>query len=117
MAYENPMQTPRIEKVTVHMGVGESGERLGKAETLLEKLTGKKGVRTISAHKIPAWGLKKGEPIGCKVTLRGNNAMEFLRKAFLAKPEIKGSSLMGLGIFHSESLNTLTFQKCDMIQI
>lgn len=84
MDYANVMQKPRIEKTVVNIGVGESGERLGKAEKLLEKLTERKPVRTISTRKIPAWNLRKGEPIGCKVTLRGKLAEDFLVKSFLA---------------------------------
>ncbi|MFH1722533.1 MAG: 50S ribosomal protein L5 [Candidatus Altiarchaeota archaeon] len=85
MNKENPMQAPRLEKVVVSISVGESGEKLVKAEKLLTKLTGRKPVRTVSKHKIPAWGLKKGEPIGCKVTLRGGKAAEFAKGALSAK--------------------------------
>ncbi|ODS38057.1 MAG: 50S ribosomal protein L5 [Candidatus Altiarchaeales archaeon WOR_SM1_86-2] len=99
MEYTNPMQAPRIEKVTVHVGVGESGERLIKAEQLLAKLTGRKPVRTVSTHRIPAWGIRKGTPIGAKVTLRKNDANEFLRKAFHAKSTIKKSSFDKFGNF------------------
>jgi large subunit ribosomal protein L5 len=81
----NVMENPRIEKVTVNIGVGESGERLGKAEKLLAKLTSKKPVRTISKHKIPTWNLKKGEPIGAKVTLRGKDAQEMIIRTLHAK--------------------------------
>ncbi|MFH1054717.1 MAG: 50S ribosomal protein L5 [Candidatus Altiarchaeota archaeon] len=81
----NVMQTPRIEKVTVNIGVGESGEKLGKAEKLLQKLTSKKPVRTVSKRKIPTWDLKKGEPIGCKVTLRGKDAVEIIKRTLYAK--------------------------------
>ncbi len=66
------------------MGVGESGEKLVKAETLLERLTNRKPVRTVSKHKIPAWKLRKRDPIGCKVTLRGEEAENFLRDCFKA---------------------------------
>jgi large subunit ribosomal protein L5 len=82
---ENPMCNAKIEKVVVNIGVGESGERLGKAEALLEKLTKRKTVRTISRHKIPTWNLKKGEPIGCKVTLRGDDAVEVIKRTLYAK--------------------------------
>ncbi len=88
MNYPNPMQIPRIEKVTVHIGVGESGERLIKAEKLLNQLTGVKPVRTSSTHRIPAWDLKTGESIGCKVTLRGDSAIKLLKNAFYAKDNI-----------------------------
>lgn len=85
MEYKNPMQGPRIDKVVVNIGVGDSGEKLIKAEKLLGQLTGRKTVRTVSKHKIPTWGLKKGDPIGCKVTLRGKGAEEFLKRGFSAK--------------------------------
>ncbi len=85
MAETNVMQKPRIEKVVVNIGAGESGEKLVKAEKLLEKLTGRKPVRTVSKHKIPAWNLRKKEPIGCKVTLRGKGAVEFLKRGLSAK--------------------------------
>jgi large subunit ribosomal protein L5 len=75
----NPMRTPSIEKITVHIGVGESGERLAKAEALLESIVGQKTVRTIAKKTIPAFSIKKFEPIGCKATLRGSRAEEFLK--------------------------------------
>jgi len=64
------------------MGVGESGQRLINAERVLETITGQKPVRTISKKTRQPFGIKKGEPIGCKVTLRGERGEEFLRKAF-----------------------------------
>jgi len=81
----NVMTNPRIERVTVNIGVGESGERLAKAEKLLERLTKRKPSRTTSKHKIPTWNLRKGDAIGCMVTLRGKAADDFLKRAFLAK--------------------------------
>lgn len=77
---KQPMTKPRIEKVTVNMGVGESGERLSKAEKLLEEITGMKPVRTIAKRTNRDFGIRKGEPIGCKVTLRGKRAIEVLKK-------------------------------------
>ncbi len=88
MNYDNPMRKPRIEKVTLNIGVGQSGEKLGKAEALLQKITNKKPVRTISKHKIPTWNIKKGDPIGCKVTLRGPAADDVLKRGFAAKDNI-----------------------------
>lgn len=77
----NPMRTLRITKVTVNMGVGEGGERLAKAEALLESLTKQRPVKTIANSTDPAFGIRKGMPIGCKVTLRKNKAEDFLKKA------------------------------------
>ncbi len=81
----NVMDKPRVEKVVVNIGVGQSGERLVRAEKLLEKLTERKPVRTYSKHKIPTWGLKKSEPIGCKVTLRGNDSFELIKRGLYAR--------------------------------
>ncbi len=77
-----PMRKPRIEKVVVNFGVGASGEKLVKATKVLENLTGQKPVQCKSKRTIRDWGIRKGEPISCKVTLRGEKAYEFLRKAF-----------------------------------
>ena len=70
-----------IDKVVVHMGVGESGERLVKAEDLVKQITGQKPVRTIAKRTQPAFGIRKGAPIGCKVTLRRDNAEKFITTA------------------------------------
>ena len=64
----------RIEKAVVNMGVGEGGESLMKAEKVMEMLTKRKSVRTISRTTNKDLGLREGMPIGCKVTLRGAEA-------------------------------------------
>lgn len=76
----NPMQNIRIEKITLNIGCGESGEKLDKAKKLLAVLTGKKIVVT-QTHKRTSFGMAKGRPIGCKVTLRKKDAEDFLKKA------------------------------------
>jgi large subunit ribosomal protein L5 len=91
----NVMDKPRIEKVVVNIGVGQSGERLVKAEKLLEKFVNRKPARTTSKHKIPAWGLKKNEPIGCKVTVRGEEAVEFIKRGLNARDNILPLSCFG----------------------
>ncbi|HDS59352.1 MAG TPA: 50S ribosomal protein L5 [Thermoplasmatales archaeon] len=75
------MRQPRIEKVTVNIGVGEGGERLRKAEQVLEELTKQKPVLTISKTINKEWGIRKGMPIGVKTTLRGERAEDFLKRA------------------------------------
>jgi large subunit ribosomal protein L5 len=77
----NPMQRLSIHKVVVHMGVGESGEKLSKAEDVMKKITGQLPVKTV-AKNLPAFGIRKGAPIGCKVTLRGKKADTFVQTAF-----------------------------------
>ncbi len=76
------MQTPFVSKVVVHMGVGEAGERLVNAENIMADLTkGAKPIRSYARNTLPAFGIRKGQPIGCKVTLRGKKGMEFLERA------------------------------------
>jgi len=73
--------SPKIEKVTINIGVGEAGERLKKAETVLQNITKHKPVQTLSKTTNKDWGIRKQMPIGCKVTLRGKEAQEFLKDA------------------------------------
>ena len=77
----NPMQQTRIEKVVVNISVGESGEPLQKAVRVLEQITGKKPCQRDARKSIRDWGVRKGEPIACIVTLRGQEAIDFLKKA------------------------------------
>jgi large subunit ribosomal protein L5 len=71
-----------IEKVTVNIGVGEAGERLTKAETVLEDITKHKPIQTLSKTTNKDLAIRKRMPLGCKVTLRGADAQDFLKKAF-----------------------------------
>ncbi len=78
----NPMRDMRLEKVVVNIGVGEAGERLLKAEKVLRLVTGRKPMRTKARTTNRDLGIRKGMEIGCKVTLRGRDAEEFVKKAF-----------------------------------
>jgi len=75
------MRQPKIEKVVVNIGVGEAGERLLKAQKVLEMLTGQKPIVTIARVTNRDLGIREGMPIGCKVTLRREKAIDFLKKA------------------------------------
>ena len=77
----NSMRNPRIEKVVVHMGVGEAGKKLQNAEEILNEITGQHGIQTISKSTIADFGIREGDPIGSKVTLRGERAINFLNTA------------------------------------
>jgi len=81
---ENPMLKPRIEKVTVNMSVGKSGTPLEQAATILQQLTNQKPSKRKAKKTIREFGIRKGEPIACLVTLRKEKAEEFLRKALQA---------------------------------
>lgn len=81
---DNPMTKPRIAKVTVNIGVGSSGERLQKAARLLEELTGQKPSFRKARKTIRNFGIRRGENIAVMVTLRGEKAIEFLKRALEA---------------------------------
>jgi large subunit ribosomal protein L5 len=74
------MRRPRIEKVVVHMGVGEGGRELANAEEILGEVAGQEPVRTTAKGTIAEFGVREGDPIGAKVTLRDELARGFLGK-------------------------------------
>lgn len=80
----NPMLKPRIGKVVVNLSVGESGDPLDKAMTIVEQITGQKPCQRQAKRTIRAFGIRKNEPVACMVTLRGGRAEEFLRRALEA---------------------------------
>jgi len=75
------MRRPRVEKVVAHMGVGEGGRELANAEEILEAITGQQSVRTNAKRSSQDFGVRRGNPIGAKVTLRGEQAVDFLGTA------------------------------------
>ena len=81
----NAMRQLHVEKVVVNIGVGEAGERLVKAEKVLEMVTGHKPVETISKTVNRDLGIRVGMPLGCKVTLRGEDAEEFVKRALVIR--------------------------------
>jgi large subunit ribosomal protein L5 len=81
---KNPMLKPRIEKVTINMSVGKSGQPLEQAVEILQLLTDQKPSKRKAKKTIRDFGIRKGESIACLVTLRKEKAKEFLRKAFEA---------------------------------
>src|SRR3972149_11109034 len=79
--YKTSMQVPRIEKITLNMGVGEATadkKILDNAIGDLTKIAGQKPAATKSRKSIATFKIRKGYPIGCMVTLRGKRMFEFL---------------------------------------
>src|SRR3989339_509178 len=81
----NQMREIKISKITLNSGIGKDEEKLKKALKLLNKITGLKPVSTITKKRIPAWGLRPGLAIGCKVTIRKNT--DLLLKQLMAAKE------------------------------
>lgn len=81
----NPMRQIQVEKLTLNVGAGKDQSILGKAEKLIENLTGTKPVKTKTQKRIPAWGLRPGLPIGVKLTLRGKQAEQLIPRLLVAR--------------------------------
>ncbi len=79
---EHPALKPKIEKVVVNISVGKSGEPLEKATKVLKELTGQTPCKRKAKKTIRDFGIRKGEPIACSVTLRKEKAIGFLKKVF-----------------------------------
>lgn len=80
----HPMRRVKIEKVVLNIGVGEGGEKLAKAESVLKGVAGQKPVRTLAKKTDREFGIRRGGAIGCKVTLRGEMARTTLKRLFEA---------------------------------
>jgi large subunit ribosomal protein L5 len=78
------MRHIRLDKVTVHIGVGQSGEALEKARSILSELAGQKPSSQRAKRTVKDFGIRKGEPIACKVTLRRERAIAFMKRALEA---------------------------------
>jgi large subunit ribosomal protein L5 len=92
------MRQPRVEKVVVHMGVGEGGRELANAEEILAEVAGQQPVRTVAKNTVGEFGVREGDPIGAKVTLRGEEAHEFLETT-LEFTELSASQFDQVGNF------------------
>jgi len=121
--YKNPMQTPRLEKIVVNIGIGEAVQDSKKAEAAandLSAITGQHPVITRAKRSIATFKLRKGMPIGCKVTLRGQRMYEFLdRLITVALPRVRdfrgisGSSFDGRGNFALGLKEQIVFPEID----
>ncbi len=98
VAERNPMREVRIEKVTVNIGVGKSGEPLEKAKKVLNQITSRTPCPRRARKTIKEFGIRRGEPMACTVTLRRDEARSFLKKALEAVGnKISHSSFDGFG--------------------
>ncbi|MDA8382437.1 MAG: 50S ribosomal protein L5 [Betaproteobacteria bacterium] len=91
--YKSLMEVPRIEKITLNMGVGEAiGDKkvMEHAVGDLEKIAGQKPIVTKARKSVAAFKIREGYPVGCMVTLRGARMYEFLdRLISIAIPRVR----------------------------
>jgi large subunit ribosomal protein L5 len=90
---KNPMSLPRLQKIVLNMGVGKALQDKNRIEQAVEQLTqiaGQKAVVTRARQAISSFKLRKGNEIGCRVTLRGKRMYEFLDRLInVALPRIR----------------------------
>jgi len=92
------MKKIRVDKVVINIGVGRSGEPIGKARKALLELTGQQPAVCGAKKNVRDFGIHKGEPIGVVVTLRRDPATDFLRRVIAAKRNVlKASSFDDYG--------------------
>jgi len=121
--YRNPMQVPRLDKIVINMGVGEATADQKKLDAAVAELTliaGQKAVKTAAKKAIAGFKIRKGLPIGCKVTLRSTRMYEFLdRLVTVALPRVRdfrgigGKGFDGRGNFAMGLREQIIFPEID----
>ncbi len=125
--YKNVMQVPKLEKIVLSRGVGAAvadKKLIDHAVDELTKITGQKAVATISKKDVASFKLRKGMPIGAKVTLRGEQMYEFLdRLVTSALPRvrdfngIKATGFDGRGNYNLGVTEQIIFPEIDIDKI
>ncbi|MFV0492351.1 MAG: 50S ribosomal protein L5 [Pseudorhodobacter sp.] len=125
--YKNDMQTPRLDKIVLNMGVGEAvkdTKKVRKAAEELSAIAGQKAVITHAKKSIAGFRVREEMPLGCKVTLRGDRMYEFLDRLInIALPRVrdfrgvKGSSFDGRGNYAMGLKEQIVFPEIDFDKV
>jgi len=129
--YKSVMQVPRIEKITLNMGLGEAiadKKVLENATSDMQAIAGQKPVVTVARKSVAGFKIREGYPIGCKVTLRGERMWEFFeRLVTVAIPRIRdfrglnpksfdGRGNYSMGVREQIIFAEIDFDKVDKIR-
>lgn len=130
-SYGNPMQVPKLEKIVLNMGVGEAAGDQKILDAALAELTliaGQKPVKTVAKKAIAGFKIRKGLPIGCKVTLRKSRMYEFLdRLVTVALPRVRdfrgitgkgfdGRGNFAMGLKEQIIFHEIAYDKVDKVR-
>lgn len=130
-SYKNTMEVPKLEKVTINMGLGEAKDNAKIMESAVEELaliTGQTPVVTKAKKSIANFKVRQGMPVGAKVTLRGENMYTFVDKFInIALPRVRdfkgvsknsfdGRGNYSLGIKEQLIFPEINYDKVDMIK-
>lgn len=129
--YKNVMEVPKLEKITINMGLGEAKDNTKIMETAVEELgliSGQKPVVTKAKKSIANFKLRQGMSVGAKVTLRGDNMFEFADKFFnISLPRVRdfkgvsrnsfdGRGNYSMGVKEQLIFPEINFDKVDKIK-
>jgi large subunit ribosomal protein L5 len=129
--YKSVMQVPRIEKITLNMGLGEAvadKKVLESAQADMAAIAGQKPIVTVARKSVAGFKIREGYPIGCKVTLRGEHMWEFLERLIsIAIPRIRdfrglnaksfdGRGNYSMGVREQIIFPEIDFDKVDKIR-
>ena len=129
--YKSVMQVPRIEKITLNMGLGEAvadKKVLENATADMQAIAGQKPIVTVARKSVAGFKIREGYPIGCKVTLRGERMWEFFeRLVSIAIPRIRdfrglnpksfdGRGNFSMGVREQIIFPEIDFDKVDKIR-
>ncbi len=124
---KNPMEVPRITKITINMGVGEAiadKKVIENALADMEKITGQKPVTTLARKSVASFKVRDGYPVGCKVTLRRDRMYEFLDRLInISIPRIRdfrglnAKSFDGRGNYNMGVKEQIIFPEIDYEKI
>jgi large subunit ribosomal protein L5 len=125
--YKNMMAVPRLKKITVNIGMGEASQNIKLLDVAVQELgqiTGQKPVITRAKKSIANFKIRKGMPIGCMVTLRGERMYEFLdRLSNIVLPRVRdfkglpGNSFDGRGNYTLGLKDQLVFPEIDYTRV
>ena len=125
--YTNPMEVPKLTKITINMGVGEAATNkkvLENAVADLAKITGQQPIVTKTRVSVASFKIRDGWPIGCKVTLRRNKMYEFLDRLInISLPRVRdfrgvsGRSFDGRGNYNMGLKEQIIFPEIDFDQV
>ena len=129
--YDNVMEVPKLEKVTINMGLGEAKDNAKVIESAVEEIgliCGQRPVVTKAKKSIANFKVRQGMPVGAKVTLRGDNMYTFIDKLFnIALPRVRdfkgvsknsfdGRGNYSMGIKEQLIFPEINYDKVDMIK-
>ena len=129
--YDNVMEVPKLEKVTINMGLGEAKENAKIMESAVEEIgliTGQRPIVTKARKSIANFKVRQGMPVGAKVTLRGDNMYTFIDKLFnIALPRVRdfkgvsknsfdGRGNYSMGIKEQLIFPEINYDKVDLIK-